>query len=87
MSKLGKVEKKVNKHFVIHDEKRIRAEPNSANLLQAKFSSISVAAACMRSHSGTQILEIIKSFQSHKALLNIKLVTARRWVIFRAFHL
>lgn len=39
----------------------------------------------MSSQSGTEWLEIIKSFQSHRAFLNIKLETARRWVIFRAF--
>jgi len=36
---------------------------------------------------GTEWLEIIKSFQSHRASLNIKLETARRQVIFKAFHL
>lgn len=87
MSKLGKVGKKVNKHFVIHDEKQIGAESNSANFLQAKFSSVLLAGTCMSSQSGTQWLEIIKSFQSHRAFLNIKLETARRWVIFRELHL
>lgn len=41
----GQSEKKVNKHFVIHDENQIGAESNSANFLQAKFSSVSLAGA------------------------------------------
>jgi len=79
--------KKENKHFVTHDENHTGAESNSANFLQAKFSSVSLPGACMGSQSGTEQQEIIKSFQSHRAFLNTKLETARRWVIFRAFHL
>lgn len=83
----GQSEKKVNKHFVIHDENQIGVESNSANFLQAKFSSVSLAGACVSSQSEIERLEIIKSFQSCRAFLNNKLETSRRWVIFRAFHL